>query len=115
MERWIWTELLAFDITQEDYGVAAYLERTGFAPDGISFLLSAVDFILLHKGMEEEYTLFPDICSRVAHERNEERHRQEWTNWKLKGLVDELHKITSTLRLAADFDDLHERLMSALD
>ena len=30
-------------------------------------------------------------------------------------LVDELHKTTSTLRLAADFDDLHERLMSALD
>ena len=92
MERWIWTELLAFDITQDDYGVSAYLERTGFAPDGISFLLSAVDFILLHRGMEEEYTLFQDVCSRVAHERNEERHRQEWTNWKLKGLVDELHK-----------------------
>ncbi len=30
-------------------------------------------------------------------------------------LVEELHKTTSTLRLAADFDDLHERLMSALD
>ena len=92
MEKWIWTELLAFDITQRDYGVSAYLERTGFAPDGISFLLSAVDFILLHNGMAEEYTLFPDVCSRVAHERNEERHRQEWTNWKLRALVAELHK-----------------------
>ncbi len=92
MEKWIWTELLAFDIEQDDYGVGAYLERTGFAPDGITFLLSAVDFILLHSGMETETTLFPDICSRIAHERNEDRHRQEWTNWKLKGLVDELHK-----------------------
>ena len=25
MEKWIWTELLAFDIEQDDYGVGAYL------------------------------------------------------------------------------------------
>ena len=29
-------------------------------------------------------------------------------------LVDELYKTTSTLRLAADFDEIHERLMDAL-
>ena len=91
-ERWIWTELLAFDRNSEDRGTAEYLKKLGFVPDGISLLLSAVDFILLHKGMEQEYTLFPDICSRVAHERNEERHRQEWTNWELRELVSELRK-----------------------
>ena len=91
-ERWIWTELLAFDREQSDRGVSGYLDRLGFVPDGISLLLTAVDFVLLHKGMEEEYVLFPDICSRVAHERNEERHRQEWTNWELRNLVTELGK-----------------------
>ena len=92
LERWIWTELLAFDMEQSDYGVSDYLEKVGFAPDGITFLLSAVDFVLLHDGMEHEKVLFPDICSRVGHKRNEERFRQDWTNWKLRGLVTELHK-----------------------
>ena len=29
-------------------------------------------------------------------------------------LVEELYKTTSTLRLAADFDEIHERLMEAI-
>ncbi|OQA82264.1 MAG: hypothetical protein BWY31_03304 [Lentisphaerae bacterium ADurb.Bin242] len=86
-EAWIWTELLAFDNTQTDYGVGEYLHRTGFVPDGVSLLLSAIDFVLLHRGMETEYELFPDVCSRLAHEENEERKRQKWTNHQLRGLV----------------------------
>ena len=52
-----------------------------------------------------------------------EAMREAAEDWRLvktlqkKGhgaLVDELYKTTSTLRLAADFDDIHERLMAAL-
>jgi len=86
-EAWIWTELLAFDNVQKDYGVEEYIKRVGFVPDGISLLLSAIDFVLLHQGMKTEYELFPDVCSRLAHEENEERKRQKWTNHQLRGLV----------------------------
>ena len=50
-ERWIWTELLAFDCEAPDCGAAAYLERIGSVPTGISFLLSSPDFVLDHRGM----------------------------------------------------------------
>ena len=91
-ETWVWTELLAFDCNLPDCGVKSYIERLGFVPDGISCLTSAVDFILLYAGMESEYELFPDVCARFGHERNEERERQKWTNFALRKLVRELHK-----------------------
>ncbi len=91
-ETWIWTELLAFDREKPDYGVEEYLERIGFPVDGITFLLSSMDFILLHDGMEKEHVLFPDVCSRQGHEENEERKRQEWTNYELRGLIAGLKK-----------------------
>lgn len=94
-ESWIWTELLAFDNTQSDQGVQSYCDRLGFVPNGISLLLSAVDFIMLHESMDRERTLFPDVCARCGHGGNEERRRQGWTNWQLRSLVRNLqaHKI----------------------
>jgi len=94
-EAWIWIELLAFDNTQSDMGVGAYLERVGFTPYGISLLASAPDFIVLHGAMEHEYKLFPDVCARFGHDGNEERCRQEWTNYQLRLLVHNLqaHRI----------------------
>ena len=89
-ECWIWTELLAFDCEAPDCGAAAYLERIGFVPTGISFLLSSPDFILDHRGMAEEYPLYPDVCARFGHAGNEERRRQKWTNFTLKKLIDGL-------------------------
>ncbi len=91
-EMWVWTELLAFDREKPDYGVEEYLDRIGFKVTGISFLLSSMDFVLLHGGMGKENVLFPDICSRQGHGENEERKRQEWTNYELRGLVDGLKK-----------------------
>ncbi len=91
-ELWIWTELLAFDCTATDYGVGAYLARVGRAPTGISLLLSSIDFFLQHPGMERECPLPPDVCSRFGHAGNEERRRQAWTNYALRGLVHELHR-----------------------
>ena len=91
-EAWIWTELLAFDNSLSDCGVESYLKRTGFIPDGISLLVSHIDFVMLHRGMKDEYELFPDICSRRGHEGNEERKRQKWTNYQLRELVRHLQQ-----------------------
>ena len=80
-EPWIWTELLAFDNTQGGLGVEAYLTRLGFVPQGISIMASASDFVMLHESLEEERPLFQDVCTRFGHAGNEERARQDWTNW----------------------------------
>ncbi len=86
-EIWIWTELLAFDNTREDFCVQEYLDRIGSKPYGIHLLLSSVDFVMLHDPITQEKELFPDVCSRFGHERNEERERQNWTNHQLRGLI----------------------------
>lgn len=91
-EHWIWTELIGFDNRQRDFGARAYLDNAGFVPDTISLLLSSIDFVLQHKGMDKEYRLPPDVCSREGHEHNQDRKRQKWTNLQLRGLVRQLQK-----------------------
>lgn len=86
-EAWIWTELLAFDSTAADLGVGDYLRRLGFTPTGISLLASASDFIMLHEDLAQERVLYPDVCARFGQAGNEERQRQEWTNWQVRDLV----------------------------
>lgn len=90
-EPWIWTELLAFDNTQSDLGVKEFLDKTGFIPAVICLMSSTPDIVLQHQPLTEELTLSPAICSRDGHGGNEERRRQEWTNFQLKNLVDCLH------------------------
>ncbi|MEI6504243.1 MAG: hypothetical protein WCP21_24790, partial [Armatimonadota bacterium] len=89
-EAWLWTELLAFDNTSCDLGVGEYLERLGFTPTGISLMASASDFIVLHEDLSEERPLFPDVCARFGQAGNEERQRQDWTNFQLRDLVAKL-------------------------
>ena len=91
-ERWIWVELIGFDNTQSDYGVAEYARTAGFVPDAVCLLVSSSDFVLLHQGMEAEYPLAPDICSREGHTHNQQRQRQGWTNHQVRGLVDALRR-----------------------
>lgn len=86
-EKWIWTELLAFDVEQADFGVSAYLEATGFVPDVISLLIASPDIILQHQGLAEDQILPPDFCSRLGHPGNEMRARQVWTRFQLRDLV----------------------------
>jgi hypothetical protein len=83
----IWLQMLAFEKNDPDRGVARFLDRTGFIPDSVAALLFHPDFIHLHKGMDEEYELFPDNCSYRAVLRNTERYRQAWTNYELRDLV----------------------------
>ncbi|MFO7945524.1 MAG: hypothetical protein R6V19_01730 [Armatimonadota bacterium] len=90
-EKWIWTELIGFDNTQEDLGVGEYINTAGFVPDTICLLLTSVDFILSYEDREGEYDLPADYCARDGHEFNQVRQRQTWTNRQLEGLIQELH------------------------
>jgi hypothetical protein len=90
-EQWIWTELIGFDNRQSDLGVGGYLEAAGFVPDAICLLMSSVDFVLLHSGIDQEKPLHRDFCSREGHERNQLRERQVWTDHQLRRLIERLH------------------------
>ena len=48
MDIWIWTELLAFDNASPDLGVEEYFSRLKTKPQGFTFLINAVDFVLQH-------------------------------------------------------------------
>ena len=84
MDRWYWVELIGFDNTAPDYGVAAYLSRNQ-STTGVSLLFAHVDFLFA-----EGELLSPTACSYGGHEYNRERRRQAWTKTQLKGLVKEL-------------------------
>lgn len=87
----IWIELIGFDNTAEDYGVADLLQKTGFVPDMVSFHLTSICFVLTHKGMDEEYRLPAYACSYSGHAGNDDRKRQNWTNHQMAGLIRVLH------------------------
>jgi hypothetical protein len=99
-EAWIWTELLAFDNTQKDFGVVEYINRTGFVPEAICLLSSTPDIVFQHCGMDKEIILSPAVCSRDGHSGNEERKRQAWTNFQVKALIEELHRTGTQVYLS---------------
>lgn len=86
-----WMPMIGFDREKEDKGVGAFLERTQFTPDGTSVFLFHPDFVLQHEGLDQEIQLHPDNCSYYASPYNEERCRQNWTNYDIKKLVDNLN------------------------
>ena len=91
-EHWVWTALLAFDRGKPDCGAGEYIETLGFVPEGVCLLLTTLDFAMAHPGMDKEFVLPPDHCSRNGHPANEVRTRQEWTNYNLRTLIAELKK-----------------------
>lgn len=91
-ERWIWVELIGFDVEQPDLGVGDYLDRCGFAPHTICLLLTSPDFVLSHEDQEGEVVLPPDYCARDGHEFGRDRQRQQWTNRQLQRLIALLHE-----------------------
>ncbi|MBQ2707801.1 MAG: hypothetical protein IJF67_06005 [Clostridia bacterium] len=88
----VWIELVGFDNEAPDYGVGDFLSKTGFTPDMVSFHLTSICFVLTHKGMDAEHRLPRYACSYSGHDGNDDRHRQDWTNFQMKGLIDELHR-----------------------
>ena len=99
-----WIELIGFDNTASDYGVKDFLDKCGFTPDRVSFHLTSINFVNTHRGMGEEYLLPVYACSYSGHEANDGRHRQDWTNYQLKALVEELHRWG--IQVFASFFDL---------
>ena len=91
MDIWIWTELLAFDNESPDLGVTEYFARQKTKPQGITLLISAVDFVLQHENWSSPHAFPADICSRMGHEGNGVRKRQNWDSEQLKRLVNLIH------------------------
>lgn len=88
----VWMNLIGFEQTDDDCGAQRFIDNAGFVPDGVCALLFHPDFVHCHRGMDEEYTLFPDNCSYYAVVRNLERERQPWTNHDLRNLCINLEK-----------------------
>lgn len=91
-ERWIWTELIAFDNKRPDLGVGDYIGKAGFLPTAVCLLIGSPDFVLSHQGIKDEYDLPTEYCSRDGHEFNQERKRQVWTNHQLRALINGLRE-----------------------
>jgi len=108
-ELWIWTELLAFDRDLPEHGAGEYLNNFEEMPAGIHLLLSSIDFVLLHRGMSQEYELFPDVCSRVGHACNEDRKRQKWSNYDLRDLICAFQKRGIKVFFSFFIANLHDR------
>lgn len=91
-EKWLWIELIGFDVDAPDFGVGAYLEKLGFVPNGLSLLIATANFIHMHDENWANRTFPPEYCSYGAHNVNGERQRQVWTGARLKQLIEELHR-----------------------
>ncbi len=100
----IWIELIGFDKNDVKNSVASYLKNVGFTPDSVSLHLTSVNFVNGYKGMESEYELPPYACSYAGHAENDERPRQNWTNYDLRNLVTELKN--NGVEVFASFFDL---------
>ena len=90
LEKWLWIDLIGFDMDREDCGVPLLLDRAQFVPETVSLLLGNAEFVHTHAGLESAKSFPPDVCSYGAHEHNEERERQVWTPAALHRLVREL-------------------------
>ncbi|MHB9036625.1 MAG: hypothetical protein ACYC64_08150 [Armatimonadota bacterium] len=91
-EKWIWVELVGFDNGKCDFGVDNYIDALGFKPNAICLFVSSPDFILLHPDIGKNGVLPIDCCMYAAHSFNEERKRQDWTQERVRGLINELHR-----------------------
>ena len=91
-DKYLWAELIAFDNAKADFGVGEYLSRMPEKPKGVSLLLFDPDIDHSHAGLETDFPIGAMHCSYYARPCNEERARQDWTAWQLRGLVAELRK-----------------------
>ena len=87
-----WVELIGFDNTARDYGVAGYLSRLPVRPKAVSLLLTDPEIVHSHHGLAEDFAIGDQQCSYCARPWNEERRRQSWTAWQLRALVSELRR-----------------------
>ncbi|MBP5181893.1 MAG: hypothetical protein J6331_02575, partial [Lentisphaeria bacterium] len=91
-EKGIWIELIGFDREKKDFGVKEFLGRMKEKPSLISLLLFSTQILHAHTGLEKNFYLGDLQCSYYGRSFNEERKRQKWTAYDLRGLADELHQ-----------------------
>lgn len=91
-ENWCWIELIGFDKDSPDYAVGEFLQRFGRPLEGVVLLFADIGFAFAHRGMKCEFTFRPCDCAYGDKDRSEERLRQEWTNYDLRGLIRTLQK-----------------------
>ena len=91
-EKFLWIELIGFDNTVPDFGVGELLARMPKQPAMVSLLLWSAEIIHSHSDLREDAPLGAQQCSYYARPCNEERMRQDWTKFQLRGLIRELRK-----------------------
>ena len=88
----VWMPMIGFERNDPDRGASRVLKQMGRPPKGISAFLFHPDIVHQHEGMAVERMLPPDNCSYYASPRNDERQRQEWSNFDLKILLQHLRE-----------------------
>ena len=88
----LWTELIGFDRDAADYGVGEFLSRSSESPSAVTILLTDPELVHSHRGLGKDFPIGDFHCSYCARPWNEERARQPWTAWQLRGLVAELRR-----------------------
>ena len=91
-EKGIWIELIGFDREKKDFGVKEFLGRMKEKPSLISLLLFSTQILHAHTDLKKNFYLGDLQCSYYGRSFNEERKRQKWTAYDLRGLADELHQ-----------------------
>ena len=86
-EKWLWIDLIGFDVDRADCSVPALLEKAQFVPEVVSLLLHNAEFVHTHTGVDSTRNFPPDVCSYGGHSHNEERQRQVWAPPALHRLV----------------------------
>ena len=89
-KHFVWMPLIGFDNEKKDKGVSEFINNAGFIPSGVSVFLFHPDIVNEHTDMTDEFVLHPDNCSYYGITRNEFRERQNWTNYDLRILAENL-------------------------
>ncbi len=107
-EKYLWLELLGFDNESADYAVGDLLGGMDVKPDMVSLLIWYTDLIHTHTDLTADAPLGLKHCSYYGKRYNEERNRQNWTKFQLKGLVDKLHEYGVKVYISV-FDQVLDR------
>ncbi len=92
ISKFLWIELIGFDNTQPDLGVADLLNRMEVKPRAISLLIWCTDLIHSHSGLAVDGPIGVKHTAYYARPWSDERCRQDdWTKYQLRDLVKNLH------------------------
>lgn len=83
----VWVELIAFDVTAPDLGVAAYLSDLGHRPKRLSLLLYSLQFLHSHVPGDDSALLPVECTSYGARPWSARGPRQDWTQGDLRRLI----------------------------